>query len=175
MGLQVKSARANKMGQHAIPFRCTASRCRACSHKVSSQILCNLCATYVQRSCKADPLTEFSIMSCRVTEKGDMLRELRGAPIKEICNYSRGAFAVAEGRCWMAMRISSGSVRSELGLELRAGVGHGLVAHVQILGDHSVGLPSATSASVCSSRTVMRRKGLVVPLASMKATSEARS
>ena len=29
---------------------------------------------------------------------------------------------------------------AEFGLELRAGVGHGLVAHVQILGDHSVGL-----------------------------------
>jgi hypothetical protein len=36
--------------------------------------LCNLCATYVQRTCKPDPLTEFSRMSCCVTEKGDMLR-----------------------------------------------------------------------------------------------------
>src|SRR5262249_52321623 len=68
MGLQVKSGRANKMGQYAIPFRCTASRCRAYSHNMSSQILRNLCAAYVQRTCKPHPLTEFSRMSCCVKQ-----------------------------------------------------------------------------------------------------------
>jgi hypothetical protein len=65
---------------------------------------------------------------------------------------------------------------AKLCLELGAGIGDRFVTHVEVLGDDPVGLPpSATSASVCSSRTVMRRKGFVVPLASMKATSEARS
>ena len=58
---------------------------------------------------------------------------------------------------------------AKLGLQLGADVGDGLVAHMQMLGDYAVGLAFGDDG------TVMRFSGLVVPLASMKAISEARS
>jgi hypothetical protein len=88
MGLQVKSGRANKMGQHAIPFRCTASRCRAHSQNMSSQILRNLCAEHAHliRSLNFHGRDLRVITNHIGLREHEILAELRAAAINEDCN-----------------------------------------------------------------------------------------
>ena len=64
---------------------------------------------------------------------------------------------------------------AELGLELGAGVGDGLVAHVQMLGDHAIWFAFGDECQRLQLATAMRFSGVVVPLASINATSDARS
>jgi hypothetical protein len=87
MGLQVKSARANKMYWHLILF--------AALHQDAGPIAktCQVksCAIYV-RACALDPLTEFSPGYLRVItnhiglREHEILAELRAAAINEDCN-----------------------------------------------------------------------------------------
>ena len=102
-------------------------------------------------------------MSCCLTEKGDKLREHGRADQRSLQlvarHFRRRRGQVLDGDAHQLGKRA----HIKLGFKLRAGVGNGLVAHMQILGDHPVGFAFGDERSVCSSRTVMRRNGLVGP------------
>ena len=63
-----------------------------------------------------------------------------GSDRKAAYDYARGSSPGDEGRCWMAMRIISGSARTPSFALSRVQVGDRLVAHMKVLGDDAIGL-----------------------------------